>query len=103
MTLMDWIAALALSLIFVVTVFRTELLHPRVETATHAPYLERLAWDAVALAAVLRAVVIFGDVVQATGSEATLCVAFAIVATLGMLKTLYYGVVPRIIDSLINW
>lgn len=101
LTVMDWLAAGALMLVFLLVGLRTEVLNPRFEWGPSAPFLERLVWDGLAAAAALRGIMIFSDEVQATGSEATLCVALVLVVAVGFLKTLYYALAPRIIDALI--
>lgn len=96
MTGLDWIAAVSLFLVFAATVLRTEVLNPKLEWTVSAPYVERLAWDALGVCAGLRGWIIWTDVAQATGSEAALSAALAVVALIGLVKVLWRSFWPRV-------
>lgn len=96
MTSTDLIAAVALFLVFLFTILRTEILNPRLDWTPTAPYIERLAWDVLAVSAGLRGWMIWTDVAQASGSEATMAAAMAAVAFIGMCKVFGRAFLPRV-------
>lgn len=103
MTGLDWIAAGGFFLAFAFTLVRTEVLNPRNPLDPSAPYVERLAWDALAVAAGLRGWTVWTGVVDATGTEAAVAACLAVVAAIGMVKVLGRAFGPRAVNAVDRW